>query len=184
MNIGSILLVLLAVICPTVLVIWVMKRNVRAIRTPEIEAEYLRMGLDVASTPIRGEPVVSGALQGVPFVLEATFTDPRRTVLTVPSEVGGRFEITRYGSRDLSGRDLVESMFPDAKCRDAVRALFRLGFDTIESGGGRLRVIRHLTVALLPPSQLQAVIKHLAVLRAIPGARSSEAAEDPLNAAE
>jgi len=183
-SIGYFLLVLVVVICPTVLVIWVVKRQVLSIRTPEIEAEYLRMGLDVASTPMRGEPVVSGTLQGVPFVLEATFTNPRRTVLTVPSEFGGTFEISRYGSRDLSGRDLVESMFPDEKNRDAVRALFLLGFDTIESGGGRLRAIRHLNVALLPPDKLRAVVGKLAVLRATPGARAAEAAEEPLSSTE
>lgn len=183
MSIGSFLLVLLVVICPTVLVIWVVKRNVRAIRIPEIEAEYLRMGFEVASTPVHGEPVVSGTLQGVPFVLEATFTTPRRTVLTVPSELAGDFQIERYGSRDLSGRDLVESMIPDAKSRDAVRALFLLGFDTIESDGGKLRAIRNLTVGLLPPGKLHAVIRHLAVLRAIPGARSPESAEEPSKSA-
>lgn len=184
MNIGSFLLVVLVVICPTVLVIWVIKRQVLSIRTPEIEAEYLRMGLEVTSTPMRGEPVVSGTLQGVPFVLEATFTNPRRTVLTVPSEFGSTFEISRYGSRDLSGRDLVESMFPDEKDRDAVRALFLLGFDTIESGGGKLRAIRSLNVALLPPGKLRAVVGHLAVLRAILGAHSSKVAEEPLKSAE
>jgi len=172
------------VICPTVLVIWVIKRQVLSIRKPEIEAEYLRMGLDVASTPVRGEPVVSGTLQGVPFVLEATFTNPRRTVLTVPSESGDAFEISRYGSRDPSGRDLVESMFPDQKNRDAVRALFLLGFDTVESGGGRLRAIRHLNVALLAPGKLRAVVGHLAVLGAIPGAHSSKVAAEPPRSAE
>jgi len=176
-NIGSFLLVVLVVICPTVLVIWFMKRQVRSIRTPEIEAEYLRMGLEVASTPMRGELVVSGTLEGVPFVLEASFTTPRRTVLTVPSELGGAFEISRYGSRDPSGRDRVESMFPDEKNRDAVRALFLLGFDTIKSGGGSLRAIRYLKVALFPPDKLRAVVGHLAVLRAIPGAQSSNVAE-------
>ena len=183
MNIGSFLLVLLVLICPVVFVIWIVKRQTLSIRTPEIEAEYLRMGFEVASTPMRGEPVVSGTLQGVPFVLEATFTTPRRTVLTVPSEFGRDFQIERYGSRDLSERDLVESMFPDAKSRDAARALFLLGFDTIKSGGGRLRVIMHFTVALLPPGKLHAAIGHLAVLRAIPGARSPETAEEPLKSA-
>jgi hypothetical protein len=177
LSIGSFLLVVLVVIGPTVLVIWAMKRQVRSIRKPEIETEYLQMGLKVASTPMRDEPVVSGTLQGVPFVLEATFTNPRRTVLTVPSEFTGTFEISRDGSRDLSGRDLVESMFPDEKSRDAVRALFLLGFDTIESSGGRLRAIRYLNVALLPPGKLRAVLGHLAVLRAIPGAHSSKVAE-------
>ena len=173
MTIGYFLLVSLALICPVVLVLWVIKRNVLAIRPPEIEAEYRRMGLEVASTPVHGEPVVRGTLQGVPFVLEATLTRPKRTMLTVPCESGVRdFEISRYDSRDGSGRDLVDSMFPDAKSRDAVRALFLLGFDTIESRGGSLRAIRNLTVALLPPGKLDAVIGHLAVLRAIPGARS------------
>lgn len=171
MTIGSFLLVLMVVVCPAALVIWAMKRKVRAVRAPAIEAEYLRMGLEVASTPVRGEPVVSGTLQGVPFVLEATFTDPRRTVLTVPRETGGDFAIAREASRDTSGRDLVESTFPEAKRRDAIRALFRLGFDTIESRGGKLRAIRHLTVGLLPPDRLRAAIGHLAVLRADAGAR-------------
>ena len=184
MDIGAFLLVAFVVICPTVLVIWAMRRQVRAIRTPGIEAEYLRMGFEVASTPMRGEPVVSGTLQGVPFVLEATFTNPRRTVLTVPSESAGTFGISRDGSRDLSGRDLVESMFPDQRSRDAVRALFLLGFDTIESGGGKLRAIRSLNVALLPPGKLRAVVGHLAVLRAILGAHSSKVAEEPLKSAE
>ena len=175
MSIVGVLLVLLVVIVPTVLVIRVFKSDVRAVRNPVIEAEYLRMGLTVASTPVRGEPVVSGTLQGVPFVLEATFTDPRRTVIAVPSEAGPDFEITRYGSRDSSGRDLVEAMFPDEKVRGAVRGLFGLGFDTVELHGGRLRATRHVTVGLLPPGQLLAVIGHLAVLRTMPGARVSEA---------
>jgi len=173
-SISSFLLVALVVIGPTVLVIWSIKRMILATRPPEIEAEYLRAGLEVASTPVHGEPVVSGTLQGVPFVLTATITNPKMTMLTVPSEHGSDFQISREGSRDLSGRDLVESTFPDARSRDAVRALFLLGFDTVESRGGKLRAIRHLNAALLPLGKLQALVKHLAVLRTMPNAHSSE----------
>lgn len=164
MSSGSFLLIALVVIAPTAFVIWITKRKALATRPPEIEAEYLRAGLEVASTPVHGEPVVSGTLEGVPFVVTATITNPILTMLTMPSEHGRDFQISRSGSRDLSGRDLVESMFPDARSRDAVRALFLLGFDTVESGGGKLRAIRHLKAALLPLGKLHAVVGHLAVL--------------------
>ena len=172
MNIGSILLLVLVVVVPTVFVIGILKRRALATRSPVIEAEYLRLGLEVASAPIHGGPVVSGTLHGVPFVLTATFganTTPATTVITVPNRQAAEFGISRYGSRDSSGRDLVESMFPDAASRDAVRGLFAHGFDTLESGGGSLRAIRHLEAALLPVGKLNAVIGHLAVLYAIPG---------------
>ena len=172
MNIGSILLLVLVVVVPTVFVIGILKRRALATRSPVIEAEYLRLGLEVASAPIHGGPVVSGRLHGVPFVLTATFganTTPATTVITVPNGHAAEFGISRYGSRDSSGRDLVESMFPDAASRDAVLGLFAHGFDTLESGGGSLRAIRHLEAALLPVGKLNAVIGHLAVLYAIPG---------------
>lgn len=174
MDIGAFLLIVLVVVGPTALVIWSIKRKVLATRPPAIEAEYLRAGFDVASTPVHGEAVVSGTLQGVPFVLTATITTPKRTMVTVQSDIGRDFQISREGSRDLSGRDLLESMCPDAKSRDAVRALFHLGFDTVETSGENLRAIRHLRVALLPLGVLRAVVGHLSVLRAMSGANSSE----------
>ena len=172
MNIVSILVLVLVVGIPTVFVIGVMKRRALATRSPVIEAEYLRLGLEVASAPIHGGPVVSGTLHGLPFVLTATFgadTTPATTVITVPNAHAAEFGISRYGSRDSSGRDLVESMFPDAASRDAVRRLFAYGFDTLESGGGKLRAIRHLEAKLLPVPKLNAVIGHLAVLCRTPG---------------
>ena len=172
MNIGGILLVVLVVVVPTVFVVGVLKRRALATRSPVIEAEYLQLGLEVASAPIHGGPVVSGTLHGVRFVLTATFgadTTPATTVITVPNPHAPEFGICRYGSRDSSGRDLVESMFPNAASRDAVRGLFAHGFDTIDSGDGRLRAIRHFEAALLPVGKLNAVMAHLAVLCSIPG---------------
>jgi len=167
-DIGVFLLIVLVVVGPTALVIWSTKRKVLATRSPAIEAEYLSAGFDVASTPVHGEAVVSGTLQGVPFVLTATITRPKRTMVTVPGGPGRDFQISRAGSRDSTGRDLVESMFPDAKGRGAVRALFHLGFDTVESGGGNLRAIKELNVALLPLGALRTAVGHLSVLRDAP----------------
>lgn len=160
------------VIGPTLFVIWTMRRRARATRNPEIEAEYVLSGFEVKTSRAHGGPVVRGTLQGTPFVLTASpgaNTTPALTVISVPRPPGVSFVVSREGSRDLSGRDLLEPVFPDARARDAVRALFLRGFDTVSGRGANLSAIRHLKAGVLDLSALSAAVEQLAVLRSTPG---------------
>jgi hypothetical protein len=153
------------------LVIWTMRRRARATRNPEIEAEYVLAGFEVKTSRAHGGPVVSGTLQGTPFVLTASpgaNTTPALTVISVPRAAGGSFVVSREGSRNLSGRDLLEPVFPDPKARDAVRAIFLLGFDTVSGRGENLSAIRSLKAGVLDLGSLRAVVEQLAVLRLTP----------------
>ena len=166
-----VLIIGIVVIGPMLLVIWTMRRRGRATRNPEIEAEYVLAGFEVKTSRAHGGPVVRGTLQGTPFVLTASpgaNTTPALTVISVPRATGVSFAVSREGSRDLSGRDLLEPVFPDAKARDAVRALFLLGFNTVSGRGGNLSAIRSLKAGVLDLGSLRAVVEQLAVLRSIP----------------
>ncbi|MFM9969479.1 MAG: hypothetical protein ACKVQK_13915 [Burkholderiales bacterium] len=170
-----VLIIGIVVIGPTLLVIWTMRSRARATRNPEIEAEYVLAGFEVETSRAHGGPVVKGTLQGTPFVLTASpgaNTTPALTVITVPRVPGGSFVVSREGSRDLSGRDLLEPVFPDARARDAVRALFLLGFDTVSGRGANLSAIRSLKAGVQDLGSLRAAVEQLAVLRARPGTRA------------
>ena len=169
------LIVGIAVIAMVIGPIWIMRRRARATHNPEIGAGYLRAGFKVVTSSMHGGPVVSGTLHGTPFVLTAY---PGReaatgvTAISVPSALGGSFAVSYEGSRDSSGRDLVESMFPEAKAREAVRALFGLGFGTVVLRGGKLSASGYFKAGLLLPDALRTAVEHLAVLRATPGVRA------------
>ncbi len=166
-----VLIIGIVVIGPMLLVIWTMRRRARATRNPEIEAEYVLAGFEVKTSRAHGGPVVKGTLQGTPFVLTASpgaNTAPALTMISVPRAPGGSFAVSREGSRDLSGRDFLEPVFPDAKARDAVRALFLLGFDTVSGRGEYLSAIRSLKAGVLDLGSLRAVVEQLGVLRSTP----------------
>ncbi len=176
------LLVGLVVTVPTVFVLWMMRRQLRAMRSPEIEAEYAQVGFHVAISWKHGAPIVTGLDHGTPFELAlqpGAGSTPARTILGVPGAAGEGFTISREASRDLSGHDFVESMFSDVKTQESVRALFRLGFDTIELRGEKLRAIRHFQASLLPLYALRTAIGQLTVLRAAPRVRGSGRKERP-----
>lgn len=166
----------LVVVAPAAFVIWMMRRQVRAMRSPEIEAEYARAGFDVEISWKHGAPLVTGVHSGTTFMLAlnpGAKATPARTVLSVPGAPGEKFDISREGARDLSGRDFIELKFPDAKAGEAVRALFHLGFDAVELRDEKLSAIRHFKAALLHLPALRTAIEQLAILRAIPGSRTS-----------
>lgn len=155
--------------------IWNMRRLQEAARNPEIEAEYLRAGCKVTTSLANGREVISGTLHGMPFELTVgTGSRSARQITSVgiPSAPGGSFAVTREGSRNLSGGDLVETMFPDAKAREAVRALFRLGFDPITLNGGKLTAFRSGKAEVLPPDALRVIIEHLAVIGSATGVQA------------
>ena len=182
-TIKSVLIVGIVVIGPMLLVIWTMRRRARATRNPEIEAEYVLAGFEVKTSWAHGGPVVRGTLHGTPFVLTASpgaNTTPALTVISVPRAPDGSFVVSREGSRDLSGRDLLEPVFPDAKARDAVRALFLLGFDTVRGRGGKLSAIRSFKAGVLGLSSLRAAVEQLAVLRSTPGTRTIATCATPV----
>ncbi len=170
-----VLIIGIVVIGPMVLVIWTMRRRARATRDLEIEAEYALAGFKVTTSPAHGGPVVRGTLQGTPFVLTVSpgaNTTPAMTVINVPRAPGVSFAVSREGSRDLSGRDLLEPVLPDTRARDAVRTLFLLGFDTVSGRGGRLSAIRSIKAGVLDLGSLRAAVEQLAVLRSTPGTRA------------
>jgi hypothetical protein len=166
-------LVLIGVVgIPVALVIGYTRGRARVTRNPQIEAQYLRAGFTVGASRAHGGLIVSGNLLGLPFLLTANPGSryaPAASSVTVPAAAGADFLIEREGSRDLSGNDLVESLFPDAKARDAVRALFGLGFSHVARGGGRLSATRLLDASPLEPDTLRAVLEQLAALGATPG---------------
>lgn len=170
-TIKSVLIIAIVVIGPMLLVIWTLRRRACAARNPEIEAEYALAGFEVKTSWMHGGPVVRGTLQGTPFVLTASpgvSTTPAQTVISVPGTTGGSFLVSREGSRDSSGRDLLEPVFPKVEARDAVRALFLLGFDTISGHGGKLSAIRSFDAGVLGLGSLRAAVEQLAVLRSTP----------------
>lgn len=164
------LMVAFIVIVPTVFVIWVARRRASATRNPVIEAEYLRAGFEVGSSWVHGGRVVKGALRGMPFVLTAmpgASHTPAMTVISLKRTPGTRFNVVRFSSRDSSGQDILETLFPDAKAREAVRSLFQQGFDTVGARGANLSAIRHHEAGLLDLASLNAALEQLVVLRTL-----------------
>ncbi len=81
----------------------------------------------------------------------------------------------------LSGgsRAFLESLFGEAQARDAVRALFRSGFDRVALYGGKLTASKQFCRQLLDLDKLSAAVEQLAVLRATPGAQAASMKEAP-----
>ena len=175
-SVGPILVAVLAVAVVAAflaaLVIGLFRRRPRPARNPEIEAEYRRAGFDVASSWAHDRLTVSGTNLGTPFVL-MVMQHTGSAVIGVPAGLDREFLLEREGSRDLSGGNLVESTFPDAKARDAVLALFRLGFDSVSLSGGRLNAARSYkgTLEGIVPGidVLRSVVEQLAAIRSMPG---------------
>ena len=166
-------------IVPIVCGVWIIRQRARATRNPEIEADCARAGFAVATSRVHGGPIVRGTLHGTPFTLTASpgaKGTPPMTVINVPSAFGSSFAVSRDSSRDLSGADLLEPVFPDATARDAVRALFLLGFDTVSGGNGSLRAVRTFKAGVLDPGSLGAVVKQLTLLRSTFGTQASSTA--------
>lgn len=152
-----------------------MRSRARAVRNPELEASCTAAGFEV-TTSLLGAPEVRGKVGETPFVMTATpgaHTTPSATVIRIPGASRVSFAISREGSRDASGRDRVESMFPDEPCREAVRALFASGFDTLVHQGRELSATRTFKAAMLDPEALRAAVARLAVIGAATDVRAT-----------
>ncbi len=176
MNIiWAVLFIVVAAIGLVALARLLMESRARVLRNPELEAKFESAGFRVTSSPF-GAPEITGTLHETTFVLTATpgaKGTPAMTTIRVPNSPGVSFAITREGSRDLSGHDQVESMFPDVRTREAVRALFGSGFDTIMLSGGNLKAIRTFKAELLHTEALSVAIEQLAVIRAATGVQAA-----------
>lgn len=197
----QILLIPIAFIIVSLFVVWIFRRRARATQSAEIELEYTRAGINVRTSWVHGGRVASGVLQGVRFVLTIA---KQHAMLATPSALGGTFGVVREGSADrhfkrvgltsevqigdaefdrefyLSGsRECLESLFGEAQARDAVRALFRLGFDSVGLRGGKLSALMLDCPPLLHLDTLRAALEQLAALRTTPGAQAAAMKEDP-----
>lgn len=163
-----------------------------------IKAEYLQAGLSPSSGFFSG-PGVSGALSGRHFthrIVPGGRNRPPRVELSTRSELRGEFAVRREGASEgffksigiageaqtgdsafdrefyLAGvsRDYLEALFADARNRDAVRALFALGFDSVELQDGQLTAARRGQAQLLELSALREALEQLAALHTTAGA--------------
>ncbi len=171
-------------------------------------AEYARAGIKLGTTWFLGSREASGTLHGVPFVLKLLTGGkgvPPTALLVIPTAFGGAFVVAREGSADrfaksiglttetqtgdtefdrefyISGgsREYLESFFREAQARDAVRALFRSGFDRVALHGGKLTAVKLGCRQLLELDKLSAAVEQFAVLRATPGAQAASMKEGP-----
>ena len=203
----QILLIPIAFISVGLFVAWIFHRRARATQSAEIELEYTRAGINVRTSWVHGGRVASGVLQGVRFVLTIappTHHSAPHAMLATPSALGGTFGVGREGSAHrflkrvgltsevqigdagfdrefyLSGsRECIESLFGEAQARDAVRALFRLGFDSVGLRGGKLSALMQDCPPLLHLDTLRAALEQLAAIRTTPGAQGAAMKEDP-----
>jgi len=169
-EVKFVLVIGVVVIAPMLFVIWLVRCRARATHNREIEAKYVLAGIEVTSSWLHGGPVVRGTLHGTPFVLTATpgtRYSPALTVISVAMESGGSFAVSRDSSRDSFGTELLEPVFPDATARDMVRALFLLGFDTVDGRAENIRAIRTFEAGLPELGVLRAAVEHLAALSTI-----------------
>lgn len=139
--------------------------------SPEIEAAYKAAGFEVSITWLHGAARVRGTLSGVAFLLALNPDHVSRgmrekTALSLAGVRGENFRLEREAGRDLSGRDNVELALPDAKAREAARALFGLGFTAIELSGAGLRAINQNRNAWPRLEELRTWVEHLAVIAA------------------
>jgi len=158
-----------------------------------LKAEYAQAGLAVKSGFFSGLSV-SGTLSGMRFshrIVPGGRNSPPRVELSTQSPLRGEFAVRREGGSEsffkaigfageaqtgdaafdrefyLGGvsRDYVQALFSDAENRDAVRALFALGFDSIELQEGQLTAARRAQTQLLELSALRDALAQLAALR-------------------
>ncbi|HEY5789890.1 MAG TPA: hypothetical protein VIX81_04645 [Gammaproteobacteria bacterium] len=161
--------------------------------------EYARVGLQVRQRLLGGLRV-DGALSGRAFRYRAvprSKNSPARTTLATRSDLHGDFAVSREGRSDrwfkslglareaqtgdaafddayyLAGRahDYVRALFAEEANRDAVHALFALGFDRVELHRGTLTLTRDGFAELLDLATLEAALDGLAALRGTPGTR-------------
>lgn len=158
-----------------------------------IKAEYAQAGLRLKSSFFSGLSA-SGTLSGMTFtqrIVPGNKNSPPRVELSTPSSLRGEFAVRREGGSEgffkaigiageaqtgdaafdrgfyLAGvsRDYVQALFSDAENRDAVRALFALGFDSVELHEGRLTAARRAQTQLLELSVVRSALEQLAALR-------------------
>jgi len=163
-----------------------------------IKAEYAQAGLQVTSS-FFSSPSVSGTLSGIAFthkIVPGVRNRPPRVALSAASALRGDFSVRREGGtesffksiglageaqtgdaafdRELylagSSREHVQALFSDAQNRDAVRALFALGLDSLELNDGELTAIRGRPPQFLELSTLRSALEQFAALRTTPAA--------------
>jgi len=150
-------------------------------RAPEaIAADYKRAGLTVEDG--LQTQVVKGTLQSVPFLLTlyAGGQGMARGVLEVQDVSGADFSVARevdemrlflrLGSGHAlqtsdAGIPALDAALPEGAERDAVRALFHLGFDQLERREGSLRAMKASCPVLPELGVLRQALAHLGVLR-------------------
>ena len=144
-----------------------------------IEAEYKRAGVVVEDGGLT--QVARGTLQSVPFVVTLYPSgSPPRALFEVPDAKGPDFSLAREGDgmREFirlgaghsmqtgdAGMDPRIDELPGIAEREAVRALFHLGFEELERGGGRLRAVKYFCQLLPELEVLRRALDHLRVLR-------------------
>jgi len=165
----------------------------------EIKAAYAQAGLTVNSS-FFSSPSVTGTLSGVAFthkIVPGGRNSPPRIELSARGALRGDFAIRREGESEsffksigiageaqtgdaafdgefyLAGtsREYVQALFSDAQNRDAVRALFALGLDSVELHDGELTATRSRGPAqLLAVDALRTAVEQFAALRTTPSA--------------
>lgn len=163
-----------------------------------IKADYAQAGLPVKSS-FFSAPSVTGMLSGVAFthkVVPGGRNSPPRIELSARSALGGDFAIRREGGTENffksigfageaqtgdaefdrefylagSAREYVQALFSDAQNRDAVRALFTLGFDGVELRDAAVTASRSRHAQLLELGALRSALQQFAALRTTPSA--------------
>ncbi len=164
----------------------------------QIKGEYAQAGLPVNSS-FFSSPSVTGTLAGIAFshkIVPGGRNSPPRIELSARSALRGDFAIRREGGSEsffksigiageaqtgdaafdgefyLAGtsREYVQALFSDAQNRDAVRALFSLGFDSVELGDAGITASRSGHGQLLELSALRSALEQFAALRTTPSA--------------
>jgi hypothetical protein len=163
-----------------------------------IKAEYAQAGLQVKSS-FFSSPSVSGTLSGMAFthkIVPGGRNSPPRVALSARCALRGEFSVRREGGGEtffksiglageaqtgdaafdrefyLAGRSraYVQAIFSDAQNRDAVRALFALGLDSLELNDGELTAIRGRPPQFLELGTLRGALEQFAALRTTPTA--------------
>jgi hypothetical protein len=144
-----------------------------------IEAEYKGAGIALEDGALT--LVAKGTLQSVPFVVTLYPSgNPPRALFEVPDANGPDFSFSRKGDgmREFirlgaghsmqtgsEGMDPGIESLPAIAEREAVRALFHLGFEELERGGGRLRAVKYFCQQLPELEVLRRALDQLRVLR-------------------
>lgn len=164
-----------------------------------LKAEYAQAGMPVKSS-FFSSPSVTGSLSGVAFVhkvIPGGRNSPSRAVVTARSGMRGQFAVRREGGSEGffksigfagevqtgdanfdrefyllgSSREYVAAMFSDVQNREAVRAIFGLGFDHLELYDGEITASRERHAQLIELKAVGSVLEQLAALRTTPGAQ-------------